>query len=326
LIHKEESTVMPKSVIQAKALQNEAAAYAWVESHVWPNGPTCPHCGGTDRIGKMGGKATRIGLYKCYQCRKQFTVKVGTVFEDSHVPMNVWLQAMHLLCSSKKGISSNQLHRILGVTLKTAWFMSHRIREAMRTVGFEPMGGAGEIVEADQTYIGKPSVAPKGRYKKPRGTGHKNAILTLVQRGGSARSFHVDGSTIRDVIPIVRANINHESRLNTDEAKPYKKIDKEFAGHDSVNHSIDEYVRYTNAVMFPTGERYTIHTNTVEGYFSIFKRGMKGIYQHCSEKHLHRYLAEFDFRYSNRVRLGVDDVERTTRAIKGIVGKRLTYR
>jgi transposase-like protein len=201
---------MQNSVLDAEHFHDENAAYAYLEARIWPNGPVCPHCGGVDRIGKMGGKSTRIGVYKCYQCRKPFRATVKTVFEASHVPLRLWLQAVHLMASSKKGISSNQLHRILGVTLKTAWFMSHRIREAMRVLGIEPMGGAGEIVEADQTYIGKPDVAPKGRYKRPSGYGHKNAILTLVQRGGSARSFHVDGSAARDVIPIVRANINRE--------------------------------------------------------------------------------------------------------------------
>jgi transposase-like protein len=307
---------MSKSVIEAKALQNEAAAYAWVEARVWPDGPVCPHCGGHERIGKMKGKATRIGLYKCYECRKQFTVKVGTIFEDSHVPMNLWLQAMYLLCSSKKGISSNQLSRTLGVTLKTAWFMSHRIREAMRVVGAEPMGGTGTVVEADETYIGRVT----GFAKPRRGNYHKNMVLTLVERGGAARSFHLDGQAISDIMPIVRANVARETRVNTDEAKHYYDVEKEYAGHDTVNHSLDEYARYTS------DPSYTISTNTVEGFYSIFKRGMKGVYQHCKEKHLHRYLAEYDFRYSNRVRLGVDDVERTARAVKGIVGKRLTYR
>jgi transposase-like protein len=310
LIHKQELTVMSKSVIEANAFHNEAAAYAWVESHVWPDGPICPHCGGTERIGKMGGNATRIGLYKCYQCRKQFTVKVGTVFESSHVPMRFWVQAMYLLCSSKKGISSNQLHRTLGVTLKTAWFMSHRLREAMRVVGVEPMGGAGEVVEADETFIGRQEGQPKRR----AGWGHKNAVLTLVQRGGAARSSHIDSTTVAQIPPIVRANIARETALMTDEARQYLEVGAEFSSHESVNHSREEYVR---------GKA---HTNTVEGYYSIFKRGMKGIYQHCSEKHLHRYLSEFDFRYSNRVRLGIDDVQRTERAIKGIVGKRLMYR
>jgi transposase-like protein len=324
---------MANSILSAKVLQSEATAIAWVEARVWPDGPVCPHCGGVERIGKMGGKATRIGLWKCYQCRKQFTVKVGTVFEDSHVPMNLWLQAMYLLCSSKKGISSNQLSRTLGVTLKTAWFMSHRIREAMRVVGVETMGGAGGIVESDETFIGTLEGAggrQAARNRKRRGRAgwsHKNAVLTLVERGGGARSFHIDGAAISDIAPIVRANVSREATIMTDEAKHYYGVGDEFAGHGTVKHSEDEYVRHE--AWIDKADRLhvePIHTNTVEGYYSIFKRGMKGVYQHCKEKHLHRYLAEFDFRYSNRIRLGVDDVERTARAVQGIVGKRLTYR
>jgi transposase-like protein len=297
------------SILEGKVLQDEAAAYAWVEARIWPDGPLCPHCGGVDRISKMGGKSTRIGVYKCYQCRHQFSVKVGTVFEDSHVPMRLWLQAMYLLCSSKKGISSNQLHRTLRVTLKTAWFMSHRIREAMRAVGIVPMGGPGSIVEVDETFIGRVEGVPKQR----TGSAHKNVVLTLVERGGSARSFHIDSTRRADVEGIMRANIRKESRLMTDEARHYKAIGREFASHESVNHGEGEY------------GRGVVHTNTVENFYSVFKRGMKGVYQHCSEKHLHRYVGEFDFRYSNRMRLGVDDVERTERALMGVVGKRLTY-
>ena len=184
---------MSKSVLDAKALHDEAAAYDWVEARLWPDGPICPHCGGVERISKMRGKSTRIGVYKCYQCRKQFSVKVGTVFEDSHVPMHFWLQAVYLMCSSKKGVSSNQLHRTLGVTLKTAWFMSHRLREAMRTVDVGPLGGDGGIVEVDETFIGR-----KEGVEVKRGYGHKNAVLTLVERGGSARSFHIDGVTSKE--------------------------------------------------------------------------------------------------------------------------------
>jgi transposase-like protein len=297
------------SILEGKVLQDEAAAYAWVEARIWPEGPVCPHCGGVNRISKMGGKSTRIGAYKCYQCRQKFTVKIGTVFEDSHVPMRLWLQAMFLLCSSKKGISTNQLHRTLGVTLKTAWFMSHRIRAAMQTVGLPPIGGPGGIVEVDETFIGRVEGVPKQK----SGSAHKNVVLTLVERGGSARSFHIDSTRRADVEGIMRANIRKESRLMTDEARHYKAIGREFASHESVNHHEEEY------------GRGVVHTNTVENFYSVFKRGMKGVYQHCSEKHLHRYIGEFDFRYSNRMRLGVDDVERTERALMGIVGKRLTY-
>lgn len=305
---------MAHPVLDAKHFHDEEAAYAYLEARVWPTGPVCPHCGGVDRIGKLKGKSTRVGVYKCYQCRKPFRVTVGTVFEASHVPLRLWLQAVHLMACSKKGISSNQLHRVLGVTLKTAWFMSHRIREAMRVLGMEPMGG---IVEADETYIGKlegQEYQPRKRGFGGGASGYKNTVLTLVQRGGSARSFHIDSTTVAQIVPIVRENVKRESRLMTDEARHYVAVGKEFADHGAVEHSKYEYVR---------GD---IHTNTVEGYYSIFKRGMKGVYQHCAEKHLHRYLAEFDFRYSNRVRLGVHDVERADRALKGIVGKRLTYR
>jgi len=317
-----------KSVLSDKHFHNEAAAYAFVEARVWPNGPVCPHCGGVDRISKMGGKSTRIGTYKCYQCRKPFTVKVGTVFEASHVPMRHWLQAMFLLSSSKKGISSNQLHRTLGCTLKTAWFISHRIREAMRVTAVEPMGGSGKVVESDETYIGRLAGFPA-----KAGPATKNIVLTLVERGGSARSFHIDSTSIADIAPILKANIAKESGLMTDEARHYMEPGRDFASHDAVNHGEKEYVRYVNQVtdkLRPDGKPIvatkTITTNTVEGFYSIFKRGMKGIYQHCSEKHLHRYLSEFDFRYSNRIALGVDDVARAERALKGIVGKRLTYR
>jgi transposase-like protein len=298
-----------KSVLSDNHFHNEEAAYAFVEARVWPNGPVCPHCGGVERISKMGGKSTRIGTYKCYQCRKPFTVKVGTIFEASHVPMRHWLQAMFLMSSSKKGISSNQLHRTLGCTLKTAWFISHRIREAMRVTGVGPMGEGGGIVEADETFIGR----LEGQ-KKRRAWSHKNVVLTLVERGGSARSFHVDGVRVADLQAAIKANVSPDARLMTDELQAYKVIGREFASHESVAHSKDEYVR---------GD---VHSNTVEGFYSVFKRGMKGVYQHCKEKHLHRYLCEFDFRYSNRIALGVDDVARADRALKGISGKRLKYR
>ncbi len=298
------------SLLSQKHLQDEAAAYAWVEAHVWPDGPECPHCGQIKRISKMQGNATRVGLYKCYACRKQFRVTVKTIFEKSHVPLHLWLQAFYLIAGSKKGISSNQLHRTLGVTLKTAWFMGHRIREAMRHGTLAPpLGGAGGIVEADETYIGR-----KPGRKKGRGVGHKQVALTLVERGGVARSFQISKANAQNIEPIIAGNIAHESAVMTDEARWHSDLHRIFASHERVDHSHEEYVRGT------------VHTNTVEGYFSIFKRGMKGVYQHCSEKHLHRYLAEFDFRYSNRIKLGVDDEQRAAKAVQGAVGKRLTYR
>jgi len=305
------------SVISDRHFHDERAAYAYVEARIWPNGPTCPHCGNADakRIRLMEGKSTRIGVRQCNECRKPFTVKVGTIFESSHVPLRLWLQAIHLVCSSKKGISANQLHRILGVTLKTAWFMGHRIREAMRDGGLSHIGGEGQTVEIDETVFGKQEGAPKNASFK--GSNFRNIALTLVERGGSARSFHVDSASIADLQPIIRANVAPETAIMTDEWPSYRSIGKDFASHDAVNHARDEYVRREGDNL--------ISTNTVEGFYSIFKRGMKGVYQHCEEKHLHRYLAEFDFRYSNRVRLGINDVARADRALQGVVGKRLTY-
>jgi hypothetical protein len=259
----------------------------------------------------MGGSATRKGLHKCYQCRKQFTVRQGTIFESSHIPLRVWLQAMFLVAGSKKGISSNQLHRTLGVTLKSAWFMGHRIREAMRSGDLAPFGGEGGVVEVDETFIGhkKGAVTPRG------GFSHKMPVLSLVHReSGQSRSFVVDKADRENIIPIVMKNIDRETYVLTDESWVYQgQLRHEFLGHGRVNHTAGEYVRGI------------IHTNTVEGFFSIFKRGMRGVYQHCAEKHLHRYMAEFDFRYNNRIALGCDDRERANRILRGIVGKRLTY-
>jgi transposase-like protein len=293
---------------------DEGAAREALEQVRWPNGAVCPHCGVTGNgIVKVEGKkqSHRPGLYYCNHCKGQFTVTVGTVFERSKVPLTKWWMAVYLLNSSKKGVSAHQIHRTLKVTYKTAWFMMHRIREAMRTGGLvPPMGGSGKIVEADETYIGRLEGMPKMK----TGSAHKNVVLTLVERGGAARSFHIDSTSIAQVVPILRANIDRETAFMTDEAPIYRGVGKEFASHDAVNHGAKEYARGN------------ITTNTVEGYYSIFKRGMKGVYQHCSEKHLHRYLAEFDFRYSNRVALGVNDGERAILAMKGIEGKRLTYR
>ena len=308
------------SVLSEKQFHDEAAAYRFVEARIWPEGPTCPHCGGVERIGKMKGKSTRIGTYKCYQCRKPFTVKIGTIFEGSHVKMHLWLQAIYLMASSKKGVSSNQLHRTLGVTLKTAWFMGHRIREAMRDGKLAPLGGGGSVVEADETYFGKqenPVMSPQ-RKGRPytgggRGPSGKRAILGLVERGGSVRTFHIKQATKINVAELVTQNVDRESTLYTDESRLYKDMGAHFAGHDSVRHSAKEYARGP------------VHSNTIESYFSIFKRGMRGTYQHCTEKHLHRYLAEFDFRHNKRIALEVDDVARADHILSGAVGKRLTY-
>ncbi|UCI06305.1 IS1595 family transposase [Mesorhizobium sp. B1-1-8] len=309
------------SVLSDRHFHDEATAYRFVEARIWPNGPVCPHCGGFERISKMEGKSTRIGTYKCYQCRKPFTVKIGTIFEASHVKLNHWLQAIFLIASSKKGISSNQLHRTLGVTLKTAWFISHRIREAMRDGKLGPLGGNGMVVEADETYFGsraeKRTTRTSGEpfiKKGKTGPSNKRAVLGLIERGGNVRTFHVAQATKINVAELVTDNVHHESTLYTDESRLYTTMGDHFAAHDSVKHSAGEYVRGV------------VHSNTIESYFSVFKRGMRGTYQHCAEKHLHRYLAEFDFRHNSRVALGVNDVARAGRILDGVVGKRLTYR
>lgn len=309
------------SVLSDKHFHDETAAYRFVEAHIWPDGRVCPHCGVVGESGPLKGSSTRIGVYKCYACRKPFTVKVGTIFEASHVKLHIWLQAIFLLSSSKKGISSNQIARTLEITLKSAWFLSHRIREAMRDGSLGPLGGEGKIVEADETYHGKKSgkreMTTRGRpFTKSGkvGPADKRAIVSLVERGGSVRSFHVDRADKATVASIVTKNVARESRLHTDESRLYLGADGYVASHETVHHSAKEYAR---------GD---VNTNSVEGFFSIFKRGMKGIYQHCSEKHLHRYLAEYDFRYNQRVALGVNDEARAVKALKGIVGKRLTYR
>ena len=301
------------SALSAAFFHDEAAAFAKLESLLWPDGPVCPHCGGMGRITNV--KGGRMGLRRCGDCKKQFTVTVGTVFESSHVKLHLWLQAAHLLCSSKKGFSAHQLHRTLGVTYKTAWFMFHRLREAMRDGALAPMGGidglpgAGGIVEADETFIGREPGKPKKRAYH-----HKMKVVSLVDRdSGQVRSVVVDDLKPETIRPIIEENIVKEATLHTDESAIYTKIGTTFADHQMTVHSAKEYVRGI------------VHTNTVEGYFSVFKRGMKGVYQHCGKQHLHRYLAEFDFRYNNRVKLGVDDAERADRALRGAVGKRLTY-
>lgn len=307
------------SILNKKHFYNEKAAYAFVEAHVWPDGRVCPHCGVVGENSPLKGSSTRIGVYKCYACRKPFTVKVGTIFESSHIPLHKWLQAIFLLSSSKKGISSNQLARTLEITLKSAWFMSHRIREAMRDGSLSPLGGEGKIVEADETYHGPVSNPPKTRtdgspFIKKGNSRPKRAIISLVERGGRVRSFHVERADKEAVAKIVTNNVARESRLHTDESRLYFGADAHVAQHEAVNHTAKEYAR---------GD---VTTNSVEGYFSIFKRGTKGLYQHCSEKHLHRYLSKYDFRYNAREALGVNDEARAAKALKGVVGERLTYR
>jgi transposase-like protein len=250
---------MQTSVLDEKHFHDEEAAFAYLEARLWPTGPVCPHCGGVGRISKMQGKSTRIGVYKCYQCRKPFRVTVGTVFESSHVPVRLWLQCVHLMASSKKGISSNQLHRTLGVTLKTAWFMSMRVREAMKVLGMEPISGEGKIVEADETFF----VNKKG-FPRKSGIGHKMVVVSLVERGGPVRSTIIDSVSRMDVEKIIRQNVHAESRLMTDTAGYYRRGNLGTASHEMVDHSAGEYGR---------GD---VHVNTLEGLFSVFKRGMVG--------------------------------------------------
>jgi transposase-like protein len=291
---------------------NEDAARAHFEAIRWPDGRVCPHCGSVGNSTLLKGKSTRPGLYKCKDCRKPFTATMGTVYERSHIPLHKWLLATHLMVSSKKGISAHQLYRMLGFgSYRTAWFMAHRIREAMRSNDLSPMGSGGGVVEVDETYIGNSK--KQGNFRG--GYQHKMKVVSLVDRGsGSARSVHVDRVSADTVLPIVRSNIAREARVMTDAYAVYRRIIPEnFAQHGVIRHEFNHYV---------DGE---IHTNTVEGFFSIFKRGMRGIYQHCAEKHLHRYLAEFDFRYTNRAARGVDDAARAVIALQGTVGRRLTY-
>jgi transposase-like protein len=301
------------SVLSAPHFHDEQAAYEFLEARVWPNGPVCPHCGGVDRITKVKAnpeKRIRLGLWRCGDCKGQFTVKVGTVFEHGRMPLHKMLQAVYLMTSSKKGISAHQLHRVLEITYKSAWFLAHRIREAMREGSLAPFGQGGGAVEVDETYIGRKegSGNPRG------GHAHKMTVLGLVDRdSGKCRMFYVEKAAGRLIQPIVLENLSREARLMTDEHTMYRRIGREFAEHGAVKHYEREYVR---------GD---ITTNTVEGAFSIFKRGFKGIYQHCAEKHLHRYLAEFEFRYSQREANGYNDAARSVRALENIVGKRLTY-
>jgi len=299
---------MGESILDIPYLNNEDEARNYLERVRWPNGPVCPHCGENKKIYRLKGDKTRLGLLKCGHCRKQFTVTVGTLFERSHIPLHKWLQATYLLCSSKKGISTHQIHRSVGVTYKSAWFMTHRIRAAMSDSFFvNKLGGKEKIVEADETYWGN----KKKKRPGARGFAHKEKIFSLVERGGNVRSFHVPAVNGQTLKPIIREQIKRETRLMTDDFGAYKDLDQEFESHDIVCHSRGEY------------SRGLIHTNTIENYFSILKRGLTGVYQHVGEQHLKRYVSEFDFRYNYRK---VKDIERTLVALHGIEGKRLMYR
>jgi transposase-like protein len=303
---------------------DETKAREHLESIRWPNGPYCPHCGNSDedQITKLAGKSHRPGLHVCNECREHFTVTVGSVMERSHIPLRKWVLGFHLMAASKKGVSAHQLMRMLGLgSYRTAWFMAHRIREAMKDARPEPMGGPGKVIEADETYYGKlETPRPRNKYSPPptrggkSGGAQKRAVLGLVERGGKARTFHIHRATANEVREIMVKTVSRKSELHTDESPIYTTLGKEFDAHKTVNHSRGEYVKGN------------VHTNTVENVWSVFKRGMKGIYQHCGEAHLHRYLAEFEFRHNNRAARGVTDTMRAADAIKGAEGKRLTYR
>lgn len=311
---------MAKNKFAEPQFHDEEAARKWFETARWPNGPVCPHCKNEKHYATK-----KPGRYRCAAtgCRKDFTVMTGSVMERSHAKLTQWAAAFHLAASSKKGFSAHQLHRELGCQYNTAWFLHHRVMEAMRRGGLDlpPMGGEGKVVEADETYFGnipeakRPTNKTSGRpfQKDARGPKNKRAIIALVERGGEVRSFHVPSAHLGNVVSIVTDNIARETRLHTDESKLYHRVGREFAAHETVNHGNKEYAR---------GD---VTTNTVESYFSVFKRGMRGVYQHCSEKHLHRYLAEFDFRYNYRQSLGFNDTDRTISAVRGAEGKRLTY-
>ncbi|QEX23794.1 DDE transposase [Hypericibacter adhaerens] len=295
---------------------DDDAARAHLEAIRWPDGAFCPHCGELDNVHRMEGTSHAPGLHYCRSCRKKFSVTVGTVFERSHIPLHKWVLASHLMSASKKGISAHQLHRMLGITYKSAWFMAHRLREAMRETKPGPLGGEGKTVESDETYIGGKE---KNKHRSKRNASNiggmgKEIVLSLVEREGRVRSHHIPEVNAKTLRPILVAQIDRKSFLMTDEAGQYYHPGKEFAKHETVNHGAGEYVR---------GDA---HSNTVENYFSILKRGITGTYHHVSQQHLKRYLAEFDFRYNERSGLGIEDDERAMKALKGIEGKRLTYR
>jgi transposase-like protein len=309
---------------------DDEAARAHLEAIRWPHGPVCPHCGNADgeKITRLQGKSHRPGLYQCNECREHFTVTVGGVMERSHVPLCKWVLAFHLMASSKKGVSAHQLMRTLGLgSYRTAWFMAHRIREAMKmnTKSSGPLGGKGKVVEADETYIGQretPRKLSRGRIAKPTkggksGGARKRIVVGLVERGGKTKLFHVNDATAETVREVLVRNVDRASAIHTDESRLYTEVGKEFADHRAVKHSAKEYVRYEDDV--------TVHSNTIENVFSVFKRGMTGVYQHCGEAHLKRYLTEFEFRHNNRSALGIEDNERAANAVRGAEGKRLMY-
>lgn len=303
---------MAKSVLAAAHFQDEAAAFAYVEAHLWPTGPFCPFCGEAEKIGRLEGKTTRPGLRKCYSCRKPFTVRIGTIFESSHLALHLWLQAIHLMCASKKGIATRQLQRMLNCSMKTAWFLSHRIRESMGDTS-GPFGGEGSTIEIDETYVGGEAVNRHASKRgKGRGVHDKAPVFALVERQGRVRAFHIPQVNGANLAKIMAENVKRGSTVYSDEnhatqysARGYK--------HDTVNHRAGEYVRDE------------VSTNTIEGFFEIVKRGLTGIYHSVSKEHFDRYLTGYAFRYSNRSALGVEDVERAEIVLTGARGKRLTY-
>ena len=316
--------------LTAPMFNDETAAREYFEAQRWANGVSCPHCGNIDpaTIHKLEGKSHRPGLYQCNACRQHFTVTVGSIMERSHVPLTKWALAFHLMAASKKGVSAHQLMRMLGLgSYRTAWFMAHRIREAMKedVSSSGPLGGEGKTVEADETYIGKretPRKLSRGRVANPTKSGkaggaQKRIVVGLVERGGKARMFHLNDATATTVRDVLVKNVSRNSTLYTDSSRLYTRTGEEYAAHRTTNHAAGEYARREGDVV--------VHSNTIEGVFSVFKRGMIGVYQHCGEAHLHRYLAEFDFRYNRRAKLGWTDGQRAEAAIKGGVGKRLTY-
>lgn len=304
---------MPNANLTAPQFTNEKAAVAHLEASRWPDGINCPHCGSVT-VTRMGGE-TQAGMFQCNDCRDKFTARTGTVMERSHVPIHKWLLAIHLLNSGKNGVSAHEIHRSLGVTYKTAWFLCHRIREAMKTTTKTPMGGKGKAVQADETYYGNSSKRAKG-YKK--GHSHKQQIVALVESKGQVRAFHVKSATAAGVRDILVRNIDRKSELHTDQSRLYDVVGKEFAAHKTVEHGWNQSGFYVGK----DGQT----TNAVENFFGNFKRSMKGTYRFCSEQHLGRYVAEFEFRHNNRSGLGVNDTDRAATALKGIEGKRLTYR
>lgn len=310
---------MEKFDLNHPAFKDEDKARKMLEASRWPDGPVCPFCKSGERVEALGGKSMGKGWYHCNECREKFTVRVGTLYERSHIPLHKWLLATHLMTASKKGMSAHQLHRMLGITYKSAWFMAHRIREAMKENHSGPMGGEGKSVQADETYYGNSSKRAKS-YRK--GHRHKQQVVALVEPKGKVRAFHVKSASIASVRDILVRNVDRKSELHTDESRLYVQVGREFTAHKTVRHGSNASGFVAGTYVGPDGQT----TNNVENFFGVFKRGMRGVYHFCGEQHLARYLAEFEFRYNNRVGLGVNDGERAARALKGIEGKRLTYR